>query len=798
MRALRAWRTLLRVEVRQLVRHHGRSALIVALIAVPVAAVVGGSALYRTTRPTVDEKRAQVLGRAALRIGAGGAADAFAAFDRLRERLPDGTRTTPLFSGQEKIGAPGRSLGARFFVVEPGSLERDGLATGLVALREGRFPRKPDEVALSAPLVRGLGRTIGDAVTLHPGVDKSICGVIVDPESVDMPVVVRAVDPEQPYGAATLLVDLPDEDAIACAARLRAEGEDVAVRAEIGGEDGFVDVVIFVVGGLGFIEAALVVAAAFAVGFRRRQREIGLLGASGASVGGMRASLIASAAVLAVIGGVAGALVGAGAARVLHPFLDEWTRRMNGPFELSRLHLAGALVLGVVTSMASAAVPAWTATRLPIRVALSGRRPVPGSARRWLIAGVAAIVVGVGLMAIGASRPATLSVAVLIGGAGAVLGLGACAPWVLDALAHLAGPLPLSWRLAIRDAGRFRARNGPVVAAILAGMSASVLLAALVGGIDAMVEGRLPRLRDDQLRVVGPGAEVVAGRLATELGGVGVSPLLAVHHRGAVIRAALDLGPGRANDGWIACGDERILAALGAEAARGEFLGGALIAMSLPPESTPRFDASTGLDEVTVARVDVDQPLRAPVLLMHRDRVAELGLRTGPAPGSTLVPWMVRLEGEVGPTTLDRAHDMAADEVGTSVDAHRMHGAPTGVFFRVVLALSLVTGLIVIAVATALSSLESANDRRILHAVGAAPGLLRRHVAAKAAYLALLGCVLAVPAGLIPYAGLVHTATGPLGFHLPWGELAVVVLALPAIAYGGTWIHAWIARGRAA
>ena len=87
-----------------------------------------------------------------------------------------------------------------------------------------------------------------------------------------------------------------------------------------------------------------------------------------------------------------------------------------------------------------------------MRVALSGRRPVAGSSRGWLFVGAGALLAGLALMAYGASQQrGAAGVGILAGSALAVLGLGGMSPWLLAVLARGAGPLPLAWRLAVRD-----------------------------------------------------------------------------------------------------------------------------------------------------------------------------------------------------------------------------------------------------------------------------------------------------------------------------------------------------------
>lgn len=92
-------------------------------------------------------------------------------------------------------------------------------------------------------------------------------------------------------------------------------------------------------------------------------------------------------------------------------------------------------------------------------------------------------------------------------------------------------------------------------------------------------------------------------------------------------------------------------------------------------------------------------------------------------------------------------------------------------------------GLAVVAVATALNAVEAAPDRRVLAITGASPHSLRMLEGARAAYLALVGGMLSVPAGLLPTFGLLRLADVPLSFVLPGRELAFAVVLLPAVAF---------------
>ncbi len=791
MNGLRALRSLLRVELREIRRHPARAWLVMLLVAVPVAGVVGGGALHHIVEPTPEEQRVAAMGRADLRIDDLGDTDLAAA----RAMLPEGTRVESLRAGRVEVVVPARRLTAAWRALEP-----QGLARGMALVTAGRAPTAPDEVALTPVLLEALARTSGDTVTLLEEDGRSsvvtITGTVVVPEQLAAAWVLRASSVVVGPANVTLLIDLPEDsgDAAAAtlAARLRRDGHSASARSEHGHHDLFGPVVILVVGGFASAEAALIIAAAFVVGLRRRQREIGLLAATGASAGMLRLAVLASAATLAGGGVVLGTLSGLGGAAALHPFLDAWNGRLNGPFEFWWPHALAALVLGVGTAVAAAALPAVSITRLPVRLALAGRRPVRTPSRVWLRAAAILFGAGVAAMLLATGRPGPVEAfGVLAGSIVAMLGLAASSPWLLDVAARFAGPLPLDWRLAVRDAGRFRSRNGPVVAAILGGVSVCVMLAALMSTIEAALVDKRPTLRDDQLLLSGAEAESVARWLVADAGGAVAARLSAVHVAGAAVE--LPAPDGEAGS-WIACGDTVALAALGvAEDDRDVGADQILALRAADDERLLGAEALGGvpaLSSCEVKPVLVAQAVRSPVWFLPAAAAEARGLALGPPPGHDLHPWIVRFEREVTESQVARARALAEHAAATFVDAERLHRVDSRAFLRVVLAITLLTGLVVIGVATALSSAESAADARVLHAVGAAPGVLRGHLAARAGYLALLGGVLAVPAGLLPVIGLLPAANLELQLTLPWVELGIVTLGLPWIAWGGTWLFA--------
>ena len=682
---------LLRVERRHIAKNLTRSLLVVLLVAVPTAAMVGGSSFVATVQRTVEDQRHGDMGLATVRVDglstdpeAEGAADPLAF-------LPEGAVTEKVYTGIAVVERPGQRLRARSFSLSPESLAPGGLASTMVRIESGRAPATLNEVALSPRLLETLHHGVGDSIEVD-GRTSLITGIAVVPEDLQLPVAVTAPGAPSPGAFMSLFVDVEPEAMEASMAEWISQGAIPRRRSETGGTDGFEAVMILVCGGFGFFEASLVIGAAIAVGMRRRQRELGLLGSNGAAQPTMVKALLLSTAALAAIGSTIGVGLGALIARGMYPRLNGWTGRDVGAFELPMTFVAIAFALGVLSAVLSAWIPARSAVRLPIRTALSGQRPIRAGSRGFLRAGGALAAIGTLAVIGGALLQGNASGVLILGGAIIlVLGLGTLSPWILEFAAKGAGKLPVPWRLAVRDAGRFRARNGPVVTAVIAGMSISVLLGALSTSVSHLMASRMPTLPANELRVTGTDGEAAAAAISTDLGFTG----------------------------------------------------------------TYRVDRQ------------------------ERD-------------GQERVFWIVSLPTDITPELNEHAIEVASAFRYTSVAAGPPKDGGIAGFVRVVLGICIVTGLVVVFVATTLSAIESAADSKILRTVGAGPSVLRQHSASRAAYLALLGCVLAIPAGLVPMAGLLKLSGGSLQFVTPWSTLAITAIAMPLIAYAGTWVSALV------
>ena len=806
---LASLRALVRIAWRDTIRHRARSLLVVALVAVPVAAIVGGTVVFASTDPTPTQRTVNVMGRADLRVFA---VDRAADRAGLAATLPPGSVIEPIDTTGDTVLIPG---GTRPVSVLGADL--DGLAAGMLQVVAGRAPRTSSEVAATEAVLDDAGVTLGGRLTLVNAGVFTVVGRVRNPERLSEPVALTTAD--APSGTAgSWLVGLPPgTDAGSVAAAVGATSGDAppvfqATSREEGGRRGTAESnALFVIGSLAFVEAALVVAAAFAVSIRRRQRELGLIAATGGHPGHLRTTVLLSGIVLGTVGGLAGTGLGLLATWGMTPWLQRWSDRVVDGLAIAPGRLAAATAMGVAATTLAAWLPARTAARLPTLTALAGRRPPTRPSRRSLVLGLVVVAIGATLTLVatvlarsGPGLSQLTIIVVMVGGVLAVLGFGALSPWLLDRLGRLAPHLPVGARLAVRDTSRFRTRNGPVVTAVLAGLALSIAVGSAISSVDTADRARYtPTLREDQLVVEG-GADAagVAASLADRLPVVASAPIIRPGHAGEEPPGHLDARPVPA-DGTgpvtAAVGTPALVRALGGD-------GGAVAALR-DGRAVLIGDRFRDVTAVTLRAVPADGPGagappadrldvavvggpllrgRPPSLLLPPDALTAVGWSADAPAGDEA--WVVRLSGAVTDAQAATARAVAATTGDTTrISVETGYVSRTRMLRRVMLAVSVATALIVLAIALSLAAAETRDDQRTLLSVGADPSIRRTLAAGRAAILAGLGGLLAVPAGLLPVWGLLATTDG-IPFAPSWSTIAVAVLGLPAVAVTGAWL----------
>ncbi|MGW4497234.1 FtsX-like permease family protein [Micromonospora sp. NPDC004336] len=488
-RLFASWRTALRLARRETRRARGRSALVVAMIMLPVTALSFAAVAYDMFRLTPAERVERALGQADLKLtwmfrDPPGQSE-------LTAVLPPGSRALPV----------GRGPTAWKTVNGVGEIEThwldltDPLTDGMVALRRGRVPSGGTELAASEAALRRLGAGVGGTVTAADGSRRyTVVGVVELPDDLREAVVLPSA--ALPHPATTWLVDTPGPVTLAQVEQLQSGPtpfqatsraltldpppsmrEPTRVNADTISAG-------TLVAGLGALEVVLLAGPAFAIGARRRSRELGLVAATGGNPAHLRRIVLADGVVLGLAGAAAGVALGVTLAVLGRPLVEEHLAHARaGGYRFHPLALLAVAGLAVLTATAAALVPAHTAARRSVVAALTGRRGATRSRRRWVVAGVGVTLAGTGLAAYAVPRVSTdliLAGLLLI-----QLGLVLCTPSVVGQVARVGRHLPPALRIALRDTSRNRAAAAPAISAVMAAVAGAVCLGVYVASNDA-------------------------------------------------------------------------------------------------------------------------------------------------------------------------------------------------------------------------------------------------------------------------------------------------------------------------
>ena len=226
----------------------------------------------------------------------------------------------------------------------------------------------------------------------------------------------------------------------------------------------------------------LVAAAGFVVVAQRRQRQLGLLSAIGASARQLRLVMIMNGAIVGTVAAIGGAILGVIGWIASAPWLESGVNHRIDRFALPWTLMAATLLIAVVMATAAAWWPARAVSRLSVMAALSGRPSRARPVHRSLVLAFALVVCGVG--AIAAARPTSNHVrplVLVVGLLAVVVGVVFVSPAAVRALAVPARRLPFAPRLALRDLARYQARAAAALAAITLGLGISVAVVAIAG-----------------------------------------------------------------------------------------------------------------------------------------------------------------------------------------------------------------------------------------------------------------------------------------------------------------------------
>jgi putative ABC transport system permease protein len=820
-----SWRAVLRIARRDALQARGRSALVAAMIGLPVLGLTAVSVIASTYELSPEQSARRLLGQADAAYLDSGSQSLTA--DPGGGYLPGPPRTAPV--DLTSLLPPGSR--STYDVVRDGTVQGGGettrarlrelayddpVARGIYHQREGRAPTVATEVALTSDLAERLRVGLGDEVVLdRTGPARTVVGLVDDAGQSDARAVLLepgvlgppALDGFDVFGStsARLLVDVPGElrwaqVEAAAAGGVRVEPRRPVVDAppEPQSASDIDEEAIAAVGlvvGMALLEVVLLAGPAFAVGAKRSRRQLALLAATGADRRDVRRTVLGGGLVLGAVGGVLGLAGGTVLALAALPVIGRFDPGVPGPFDVVGWQIAGIAVVGVGTALLAALLPAHTASRQDVVAGLTGRTgTVVASGRLVPLLGLLATVAGAALALEGARSRSVL--VILAGSVVAELGLVALTPTLVGAAGCLGPLLPVAPRLALRDASRNRGRTAPAVSAILAAVAGTVAVGTFLVSQDqsqrdsytpSAVAGTavVPLYEDADgkteqvvaaLRRELPVDEVVLARGLNgggdgqvDLGYVELVPKGVPCGPGQGVRRECEQRGGIGLSGPLV-GDARLaLAATGAsssEITRVLRDGGAVVPADWLADDGRAVIAVFGpghADGTPGAR----RELRVPGVELPAGAfpVPVLSEQAAERTGRELILTgaVVRTSSVPTERQQDRAYE-ALRELGissTSVYVERGYDSDVG---TTVLALAGVSALLVLGasgIATGLAAADGRADLSTLASVGASPGLRRRLAGAQSLVTAGLGTALGTVAGLVPAYAFIRTLNQP-------------------------------------
>ncbi len=748
--------------------------------------------------------------------------------------LPDATRLVQARTGHV-VFAEGEGVAVAELVSAPLS---DPLVSGHYTLRDGAFPATDAEVALSPELASALNADPGDCVTLRSGVGGSlrVSGVVEDPAQLGLRIAYSPAGLSAASRQGHWYAELPgplgwDEVGalnragfLAEARRIVGPGpkESPSSTAAVGAAG--------VAGGalvaaMALLEMALLIGPAFAIGARRRRRELALIAATGADPRQIRRAMLAEAGAIGLAGSLAGLVLGGAVFFVAHPWFESIAGSRYGALDLRPIELAAIGLIGVAIALLAAVVPSRAAARRNPLAELGEHRARLSDPRVPIAIGLTAALLGVLLMVVAVEQRHAewiVAAAALVQAGGAIL-----APLILLAVGPLARRLPLAPRIALREAARNRSRTGPALAAIMTAVAGVALALVAVNSYGAGTANmsasplrpgqslaELPASLSDHPKRIEAVATAVGRELPVDgISRVGIARSASCRRcaggSGVLLSGAIRCGQGRARGDVRECLGEVANETIDAGFRVPDSIlidnGNALAAISgRSDEGAERAlaggEAAIVFDErlldrtgrlwlANEGRSGTKTLTAVPGHLVrgdpHSSISAVLPPRLARAAGLVAVPGLITEPAAV-PSIEQVADAEAALRLATGSVASLETSQIPAVDLPLLglLGLALIVAVGATTMVTALGASEARHDRATLRALGAAPTVVRRTAAWGAAIIAGIGGIVGVLAGALPGIAAVSVGLvqGTDRAHVPWEQLIALAIVLPLAA----------------
>jgi putative ABC transport system permease protein len=795
--------------------------LTAALVAAPVTALVLAGSLYASVSVSSATHDRRDFGNAAFSYStsSGGVASA----PSPAASLPAGSTQVTREVGSLRVTGPG---GHRYFVDTDDLPYTNPLVSGIVTPLAGRPAAAPNETVLTPDLAHLLRVDVGGKVAVVGGPQLTVVGLARYPSNLSATTLVLA--PRSPLAGptASTFVGLPaGTDRTALVHRLIANdtqnqlsvrrADNPRISEPVSGDTLSTGALVVL---LALLQAALTAGSAFAVGARRKRRSMALVAVNGGERRDLASMVLAGGVVLGLVGTLAGAALGMLLSPVAYPFLQHRSNEQLLGVHFRPWLVVAAIGFGLLAAVLAALVPARQASRLPLTQALGGLRGATHTPR-WLTGtGLALTVVGVLVALLGATSTSVSGVGrtpiVLLGITLLQLGSVCLCPVIVGAAGRLGSHLPVSPRLALRDAARQRARSGPAVAAVAAAVSGAVAVSIFLASNEARDRrDYTPASPANQVTVT----PADSGRVTEPVGAASNAPSEAAVPRGDVERLLAPLQPrviaseqmldatipelnssrnvSRSNvsSGIVMQGDASTLRALNAADSDGQDAAALLSGIALVTSPDLIVNGMVELAPSNLSSSDSPTVIRLPARAaawgkgygMPAVLLSAKAVRTHHIAAQAAPEWRALLPAAPSPRQADQLSG-AAPDVNADVFVELGYRPPTHLIVLVLLLVSLLFSLGVTGVATALASADARPDLEVLAAVGAAPSTRRRLVAAQAGVTALLGGAIGLVIGIVPAWVIIASPSDlKLPFTMPWQPYPIFLVGLPLVAIVG-------------
>jgi len=796
-----ARRAVVRWALRLLRREWRQQILVIALLTVAVGASVFAASAAYNVAPSRDAEFGTANERFELNVSNPDALEPYLA------------AAEEWFGGVDVIGHRSVPVQGSTEAVEIRSQDPLGsYGKPMLALRDGRYPTRAAEVALTNRVAAIFDVGVDDAVVLG-GTELTVVGLVEDPGDLDDEF---ALVPPASVGtpdAVTILVRA-SEDRVNSFTFAEDPGTG-SVESRGQTEKTTAAVLVLVVATVAMLLVSLVVAAGFVAVAQRRLRQLGMLAAVGATQRHLRLVMVANGAAVGMIAAVVGTAVGLTAWVAFAPTFESAAGHRIDRFDVPVWLVAAGVAIAVVTATAAAWWPARSVARVPIVEALSARPPRPKAAHRSALVAGLLLAAGAVSLAIGIdpTKDEVQPLLVIAGVVATVVAVLFMALPAIRALAFLAGRLPVAVRLSVRDLARYQARSGAALGAVSLGLAIAVSIvvsaaAAEYGADEGNLSDRqivvwfgtveagdlfLPETTPDELRhfeaVVESIDRTVGGRSAVPLD-VAVDPNVEARRDLQTVRTPVHQGRRVSENtlrdtGRLFAATPDLLAHLGIDAAAVDAETLVLTTQTedvyLAGDITNVTYRRNPVPPAGIQRIDVPEHRSLP-----RSLVTQAGLRA-----AGLVPmragWLVEAAKPLTSPELASARETAAD-AGLTIESRDQQGGLATLRTAASVA-GVLLSLGILAMTVGLIRSESSRDMRTLTATGATSRTRRALTAGTAGALAILAVILGTASAYVALIAGYWPDTDRLN-SVPIAHLTVIAIGLPLLAVGASWVLA--------